>query len=350
MALLRTEEPIKAVDRAAGRLTVDVLGPLRVAVDGRPVAVTAGRLRALLGVLAMSAGRALPVDRLAAAVWDDEPPADPRRSLSTYVARLRAVLGAGAISTHVDGYALRVAPERVDALRFGQLLDAAATTADAETRRARLTEALALWRGEPFADLRTRWLLRTEAPRLIERRLGAIEQRIDLDLAAGAVHDVVGELRELVDRHPLRESLWVRLLVALRRCGRPAEALAAYERIRRCLADEMGVDPGRELQRVYAELLAGVSRPGDPLAPASVRPTRDRLVGSVDHLAGQPVMIIAITGAAGLGRTALAVRRAQRPADGARHPDSYGVHPDDAPTDPALRRFLDALDELLREP
>lgn len=254
---------------AESGIAVGVLGPLRVLVDGRPVAVTAGRQRTLLAVLAMAGGRSVPVDRLAIAVWGEELPRDARRSVQTYVARLRRVLGAGAIGTRPGGYLLRVDPDQVDALRFVRLLDTAAATADPGTQRAQLAEALALWRGAPFEDLRSSWLDRTEAPRLTEQYLVASEQRIDLDLRQGGSDELVAELRELTARHPLREPLWVRLLTVLRRSGRLAEALAWYQTIRERLADELGTEPGRQLQQVYADLLAGDQPPPRALSTTS---------------------------------------------------------------------------------
>lgn len=235
---------------APGSVSVGLLGPLWVAVDGRPVVLAADRLRALLAVLAMAPGRAIPVDRLAVAVWGEQPPLDVRRCLRTYVARLRSALGAPVIDRQPGGYLLRTKPDAVDALRFGRLLDAAAPAA-AGGRRELLGEALALWRGEPFEDVRSAWLQRAEAPALVERYLTAVEQHVDL----GCAGDFAVELGKLATRFPYRESLWARLLVVMRHSGRSAEALALYDEIRGRLADDLGVDPGPELCRIHAELL-----------------------------------------------------------------------------------------------
>jgi DNA-binding SARP family transcriptional activator len=231
------------------RLEVGLLGPLAVSVAGRPVELPPGRLRALLAVLALSAGQAVSVDRLTTAVWGEDASVDARANVQSNVRRLRRLLGAELVATRGGGYALQVEPDRVDALRFVRLLDLAATAPDRATRRDRLVEALALWRGAPFDGVRSDWLEQTQAPWLQERYLAALERRIDLDLVDGTPVDLVAELGELTARFPLRESLWVRLLVVLERAGRPAEALERYEALRARLAEELGVDPARSCGR-----------------------------------------------------------------------------------------------------
>jgi DNA-binding SARP family transcriptional activator/Tfp pilus assembly protein PilF len=342
-----------------GELTVGVLGPFEVMCDGRPVALTTGRLRTLLVALALAAGRPVSVERLATALWGDHPPDNARRSVQTYLTRLRSAIGAERVVTGPTGYQLRVDPDRVDALRFNRLLDQA-------TGRDRLAEALGLWRGTPFTGIRSDWLERVEAPRLTERYLAAVERRLDLDLAGGQHHQQVAPLEELVAQHPLRESLWVRLLLALDRSGRQSEALARYETIRVRLAEELGTDPGPELRQVHADLLAG--RPADAAPPAQpVTPRQlpadidgftgreaalkalDDLISEADGPANQAVVISAIAGTAGVGKTALAVRWAHQVAD--RFPDGQlyvnlrGFHASGPAVEPAeaIRGFLDAL-------
>lgn len=229
---------------------------MHVSVRGASAEPRAGRLRVLLAALALSAGRPVSNSRLATAVWGDDPPYYPRRSLHTYVNRLRGVLGDQLIGTRPDGYALETAPERVDVLQFGHLLDGLDAVDDMHERRRRLDAALALWQGDPFQDLRSMWLESVVAPGLTERRLAAIEARVDLDLVQGRDAGLA-QLWELSALHPLRESLWSRLLVLLSRAGRPGEALAQYEIIRARLADELGTDPASDLRAVHAGLLAG---------------------------------------------------------------------------------------------
>jgi DNA-binding SARP family transcriptional activator/tetratricopeptide (TPR) repeat protein len=334
-----------------GVLTVAVLGPFTVAVDDRPVDLPAGRLRSLLAVLAMSAGQVVSVDRITAALWDSEQPDVARRAVQTYTSRLRTALGTVPISVEPAGYVLDAEPDQVDALRFVRLLDAAASSTDPEAERALLDDALLLWRGTPFGGVPSDWLAQTETPRLVERRLAAVERYVDLWLADEARWDsgtdgtqgrsveLVALLRELVEREPLRETLWVRLLVLLQQMGRPAEALNQYALVRARLADELGTDPGPELQRVYADLLAGPAPKPATAEPAtappqpSVQATPRQLPASPQFFTGRlrelvaveeiqdtsTVVISAIDGMAGIGKTALAVHAAHRLAD--RYPD-----------------------------
>jgi DNA-binding SARP family transcriptional activator/tetratricopeptide (TPR) repeat protein len=344
-------------------LAVGLLGPLEVSLAGTPVALTAGRQRTLLAMLAISAGRPVAVDRLADGMWGTELPGDARRSVQIYVTRLRAALCPEAIGTTAGGYVLHVDPDAVDALRFGRLLDGAAAAPDRAGERARLAEALALWRGTPFEGLRSDWLGSSEGPRLVERYLAAVERCVDLDVADDRPRELVATVRELTGRHPLRESLWVRLLVVLDRCGRQAEALERYQAIRAHLANELGVDPGPELQRVYADLLAG--RPARlpdgtgsiasyPVVPRQLPAPPVMFTGRATELADldrahdpTTVVVHAVDGMAGIGKTALAVQAAHRIAD--RYPDGqlfidlHGYTEGVAPVEPA-----EALDRMLR--
>lgn len=245
-------------DRTPGRLFVRLLGPFDVSVDGRPVALTAGRLRAVLAVLALSAGQTVSLDRLATTVWaEEDPPGNVRRSVQTYMARLRSALGAGSIGRTPTGYVLHADPEQVDALRFGRLLGSAAAESRAGAERTLLAEALGLWRGSPFEGVPAGGLAESETPWLVERYLTALEWRLDLDLRAGRHREIIAELSELTARHPLREPLWARLLIALDRSGRRADALACYETVRARIATELGADLDPSLQRIHADLLAG---------------------------------------------------------------------------------------------
>jgi DNA-binding SARP family transcriptional activator len=362
-----------ATDSAEPTAALDIrlLGPLDVSSDGRPVPLPTGRLPALLAVLAMSAGQTVSAERLAIAVWGEDLAVDARANVQTNVKRLRRLIGADRIATRGHGYALDVDPDRVDALRFERLIEAVAAADRPELQRELLDDALRLWRGAPFEDIASDWLAQAPAARLQERYLAAIERRTDLDLADESrtdVADLAAALDDQTRRHPLRESLWLRLLLVLQRAGRSAEALERYETMRRGLAEELGTDPGPDLQRVHADLLAG--RQPQPPAAAPLVTTRvvprqlpadtgafsgrdtelaalDRMLGdgADSHASG----IAAITGTAGVGKTTLAVHWAHRIAD--RFPDGQlyvnlrGFDPSRPPVPPAeaLRGILDAL-------
>ena len=349
-------------------LVVRVLGPFEVADARGPVPLTAGRLRSVLAVLAMSAGRTVSVDELATAVWGERLPGNARRSLQTYAGRLRAAFGDVGIDSGAAGFALRIEPDAVDALRFVRLLDQAARRPDVTAERACLAEALELWRGEPFEGIDSEWLREHQAPRLVERYLSALERRIDLDLAGGGHGDLAAELGALTARHPLRESLWVRLLVALGQAGRYADALEAYETVRARIAAELGVDPSPELRLVHADLVAGrvpAVRAAVPQTRAAVTPRQlparvERFAGRHEALAtlnalhsddthARSAPVVVITGAAGVGKTTLAVRWAHQVADrfpdGQLHANLCGFGPgQEEAAEPAdvLRDLLDA--------
>ncbi|MEU4700714.1 AfsR/SARP family transcriptional regulator [Nonomuraea dietziae] len=257
-------------------VAVALLGPLEVRRDDVQIRLTAGRLRTLLATLAISAGDTVPVERLALALWGEELPLNARRGVQTYVARLRRALGRDVIRTLSDGYLLDVDPDRIDVLRFRRLLAEAGRASGTLAERALVEEALALWRGSPFEGVDSDWLCASASAYLQEARLGAVERRIDLDMAEGRHGELVAELMELSGRHPLREPLWERLLVALGRSGRQAEALACYERLRRLLAEELGTAPSADLRRVHASLLRE-EPPPDLRSPTGVRQPHARV-------------------------------------------------------------------------
>jgi DNA-binding SARP family transcriptional activator/tetratricopeptide (TPR) repeat protein len=336
-------------------VTVAVLGPFELRVDGRVVPVPGRRVRALLAALALRAGRLVSTDSLAERVWDRDLPRWPRGSVQTLANRLRPLTGTDVVRTGVGGYLLDVPPDAVDALRFQRLLEAARGAGPAESR-ARLAAALELWRGEPLVGAGSDLLEREVAPALLERYLAALEWRIDLDLAGGRPPpELVAELRELASRYPLREPLWVRLIGALDAAGRPAEALDTYQVIRGRLVEELGADPSPELRQAYARVLADADDGGVPAAPRQLPPEPTGFLGRAGDLAaldrllagGGPVpRVVAVHGAGGVGKTALAVRWAHRVADrfpdGQLHLNLRGYGPDE-PVDPAV-----ALDVVLR--
>ncbi len=346
---------------STSRPALRLLGPLELEIDGRRVEPATGRLRALLTALAVAGERGASVEDLALALWPDEEPAHPRRSLQTYVVRLRQVLGRDAIATTAHGYALRLGDDEVDVRRFERTLDRAGELAGAPDERAALEQALSLWRGVPFDDVVTPGL-QAERDRLTERYAGALERRIRLDLEAGRQAELLPQLRELTARHPLREPLWALLLTALERSGRRAEALEQYERVRSRIADELGADPGPQLRAVHTALLR--ERPAHdrdvaPPVPHQLPPAAPGFVGRDEALAeldrrlvpdGDPPACVAITGTAGVGKTALAVQWARRTAAG-RFPDGQlfldlrGFAPCRRPLEPedAVRTLLEAL-------
>ncbi|BBA97027.1 putative multi-domain regulatory protein [Actinacidiphila reveromycinica] len=243
-----------------------ILGPTQaLRDDGDPVALAGGRLRALLTALALRPGRVVGADALIDEVWDGEPPAGAVGALQALVGRLRRVLGHEAVASVGGGYRLQAARDDVDLYRFERLAEEGARAlADGDPVKAAglLGDALALWRGPALADLPDRGTaaVRSEALRLDTRR-----QRLTAELALGRAGQVLPELAELAAAHPLDEPLRALHIRALRAAGRTAEALTAYEAVRRDLADRLGADPGDELRRLHAELL----RPAQPAPSAS---------------------------------------------------------------------------------
>ncbi|GGR95347.1 hypothetical protein GCM10010252_37610 [Streptomyces aureoverticillatus] len=259
-----------------GGVRYRVLGVTRASrPDGTTVSVGGARLRALLAALALRPGHTVPAAVLVDRVWDGAPPADAAGALQALVGRLRRVLGADAVASADGGYHLRAAPDDVDAHRFERLAgEGTRALADGDPAKAAdlLDDALALWHGEAFADLPDHT---AEAARWSARRLDALRARFAAALALGQAEAVLPELTALCDGHPLDEPLQVLRLRALRDAGRAAEALAAYEGVRRTLAEHLGADPGPELRSVHAELLspsALVPRP-EGRDPAAGGPT-----------------------------------------------------------------------------
>jgi DNA-binding SARP family transcriptional activator/tetratricopeptide (TPR) repeat protein len=357
------------LDASRGELTVRLLGSVEASVGGRPAAVTSDRLRSVLAVLALSAGESVSVDRLATAVWGEGQPADARSTVQLYVARLRGTLGPERIRTTPSGYLLDVEPDDVDALRFVRLLDAAAGSSDRATERARLAEALALWRAAPFGDLKSAWLAQVESTRLVDRYLDGMERLIDIDILGGRPDEVIAQLREFTTLYPLRERFWGQLMLALSRAGRSAEALGTYQRLYRILADEVGVEPGQAVRQLHRRILAADtddprSRWTEPSSPPAAAPRVPRqlpadiaaFTGRTHELADlydipgtTAVVITAIDGMAGIGKTALAVHAAHELAgrypDGQLFIDLHGYTEGMAPVEPgdALHRMLRAL-------
>lgn len=241
-------------------MRVGILGPLQVIVDGETVEIGGARLRALLIRLAVDAGRTVTGESLSYALWPDDGPADRANALHSLVSRLRRALpGESALRSVPGGYCLDLPRDAVDALRFERLAREgrrALRDGDAEVAARRLREALGLWRGEALAEVAEAPYAVAAVTRLEELRLSAVEDRLEAELATGAEYPVA-ELEELTSAHPLRERLRELLIKALHADGRQAEALTAYEEYRKLLADELGTDPGPELQDAHLAVLRG---------------------------------------------------------------------------------------------
>lgn len=291
--------------------------------DGSPAPVGGARLRALLTVLALRPGRTVPVTVLVDEVWDGDPPADASGAVQALVGRLRRALGADAVASADGGYRLVAGADDIDLHRFERLADEGARAlADGDAAKAAvlLDDALALWRGPALADLpdRTAAAARWEA-----RRLDARRARLTAALALGQAERHLPELTALCDAHPLDEPLQALRLRALRDAGRTAQALAAYEGVRRLLAERLGADPGAELRALHGELLGpgGVSgESGDPEVsspsrgrnpgPGNLRARLTSFVGrdaDIDAIRGDltAARLVTLLGPGGAGKTRL---------------------------------------------
>ncbi|GIG55663.1 SARP family transcriptional regulator [Longispora fulva] len=344
-----------------------VLGPVRLSAADRPSPALAPRHRAVLAYLLLHAGTGVRADRLVDAVWGAAPPDTARAQIQTAVSAIRRALraiGAPAIlTTGPAGYAILPEPGQLDLELFtGGVAAAAALAATGEREKAarELRTALSLWRGEAFADLTAHFV--TDARALLaDRRLTAVERLAELDLTLGRPDDLIDELTELCARHPLRERPLELLMTALYRTGRHAEALTRYDAARRRFADELGLDLTPELTELHARILRHDVEP----APA----TRLHLPRSLPYAVGDftgrraetqrvldlaadragTVVISAIDGMPGVGKTALAVHVAHTLAgqypDGQLFCDLHGFTPGRAPlgSNEALHRLLRAL-------
>ncbi len=348
-----------------------LLGPLLVRHRGIVVPVPPGKQRALLVALLLSAGRLVTVDELTEVLWGASPPPSARAALHNCVMRLRkslADVGPSRITTQPDGYLIGVGPGELDVERFESSLTAGREAARAGSwaaAAASLRNALTLWRGQPLSGVSSDVLALREVPRLAEMRLQAVEARIEADLHLGYHREVIPELRQLIAAHQLRERLHALLMIALYDDGQQAEALAAYQTARRTLLDELGTEPGQALRQMQRQILrADPSLEVQPAVAIGGRAgharegpghQRDRVVprhlpAAVSHFVGRgpeltaltsmldqasdahgTVVISAIAGTAGIGKTALAVHWAhlvaERFPDGQLYVDLRGYEP-----------------------
>ncbi len=307
----------------------------------------APKQRVILAALALRAGQVASYDELAEIVWDGVPPSGARVAIRNYVKRLRQILGPDAgrrIVTRDPGYALKAGPDEVDALRFtalcsqgGEAIRQDATPGSDPGAWELLGEAIGLWRGNPLVDVPSNVLITAEVPRLDALRMQAQEWRMDAGLARGLHSELVGELTQLARDHPWRERFHAQLMLALYRCGRQAEALAAYQRTRRMLVDELGVEPGRELRDLQAGILDAdpdLAAPGPalarfltaPPAPEPGSPGRRAAAGEEPSRAKRgAAATLAARAPAGPAKPGQAADPAGRPLAGSTGPGSTGA-------------------------
>src|SRR5947208_2462373 len=283
-----------------------VLGPVEVVVDGRPISLPAAKPRALLAALLLSSNRVVSVGRLTEDLWGEEPPETATKALQGYVSQLRKALGADRLLTKPPGYSLRVEDGELDLDRFEGLLREGREllgAGDSKAAARRLAEALELWRGTPFAEFESEPFARDAGARLEDARLAALEERIEADLALGRHARLIPELEELVAREPLRERPRAQLMLALYRSGRQADALELYRRTRETLSEELGIEPGLELQELERRMLQhdpelerprSAPRPAEDGAPVPISRRPQVLVLAALALAAVAAAIAAI--------------------------------------------------------
>lgn len=356
-----------------------VLGPLKVFRDGAELHMSANRELAILASLLLNANRVVSVDRLVEAVWAGSAPRSAWRQIAICVSRLRRSLGAGVIETSSPGYLLRAESDRIDWLRFRALVTRArglAGCGDREDAVLLMREALALWRGNPFEDIRG---LRYDVARMEESRLEALEACLELEIELGRHHQVIPELLALVAESPFRERVRAQLMLAQYRAGRRAEALRTYQETRRYLLEQIGLEPGPALRRLHDQILRDESalmrppahRPGiAQVVPSQLPPQVLPFVGRGEELAALDAALrpdpesalpgtMVVSGQPGIGKTALVLRWAHTRIDwfpdGQLFADMDGVEPgavvdrflralgvpgQDIPTDPAEKLAL----------
>lgn len=239
-------------------ITFRVLGPVELLRDGMPVPLGGNTTLALLGGLLSSPNRVVPVSTILEWLWDGKLPEHPRAALHNGISRVRRLVGAGALQTHAGGYSLLAHAGNLDLLRFEQLREAARNAVlrgaamDAVTA---LDEAVGLWQEPLLSNVQSAALRGDVVPQLTERYLAAVEERASLYIRLGRSDAITNHLSAVVSRHPFRERLVGQLMAALTRSGRRADAIGAYTALRRILREELGIDPGVEVQGLLVKIL-----------------------------------------------------------------------------------------------
>jgi len=273
-----------------------ILGPLEANDGTRVIALDAPKQRALLSLLLLHANEVVSSERMIDELWGEKPPATANKVVQTYVSHLRRLLGPALIATRPPGYMLCIEEDTLDVASFRRLTFQARTLAvdgEPEHAAALYRQALALWRGPPLPDVAFESFARNEVERLGEERLDALTARIDCELALGRHEQLVVELETLAGQYPLRERFRAQLMLALYRSGRQADALAAYQDARRVLAEELGLEPSRELQDMERAILTHDPALEPPPRDSGHPVAENATVGARSHLRrARPALVV----------------------------------------------------------
>jgi DNA-binding SARP family transcriptional activator/Flp pilus assembly protein TadD len=347
-------------------MQVRLLGPVDVVVGGIPRPVSGSRRKAVLAALAVEPGEVVSTDRLIHVVWGDAPPATAGNTLQSHISHLRRVLGdRAAILARPPGYVLNIADEATDVQAAERLIRQGTQSTDPRQGEARLTAAVDLWRGRSLADVTDLAWFHDHAQRLDHLLLRATQGLIEVRMALGQHSQLIPEIEGLRRQNPLHEQIHGLLILALYRAGRQADAVAAYQALRHTLDEELGIEPSQALHDLHAAVLRQDPRLDTPPALASSGPAPAQLPPAITVFTGRggelaqlddllpgsrpgAVVISAVSGTAGVGKTALAVHWARRVQaafpDGQLYVNLRGFDSGGFVTTPAqaVRGFLDA--------